>query len=229
MSTSSNFTPAFDLVPKSWELVKKHRTIVATVFAVPVLFNLLSIFNGDRSVSSTEMLNARDLTAAAFGVGAGLAVIFLVIGMVFQVMALFLEVRVVTGKKDIELNDLWEAAQKYFFRLIGLVFVLSLLVLGGLILLILPVFFVITRVFLAPYVMIDEDLGIVDSIKRSNELTKGNWKPIWTMIGVLLLFTIVPSLAVFGTVGQLVAVFVGIALTFVPALRYVELKKAYNK
>ena len=73
--------------------------------------------------------------------------------------------------------------------------------------------------------MASEDLGVLDAMRRSAELSKGRWKQIWGVILVMILISVVPSIF-FGRVGSLVATLLGAAYSVAPALRYLELKRA---
>jgi uncharacterized membrane protein len=90
---------------------------------------------------------------------------------------------------------------KYF-----LLFVLTTLLAGlSLLLLIIPFFFVMPRLVLAPYFMVDKKLGPIEALKASWAASKGNVGKIWGIFGVALLF------------GALILVLVGIYLSFMYA------------
>ena len=224
-STDRKYVSAFDLFTKSVNLNKENLQLFAIVNSVPLLITLLSAFNGDRSgdITTTAGGSTSINWAAVLGVSLGVGVVLLVISAVFQVMALRLELDVAKNVKT-SMGKLWEFCQKYFFRVIGLGIIMAIMIGLGLILLIVPGIILITRYFFAPYVMIDEDLGIFAALKRSTELSKNNWGAIWSVIGVTLLISFVPSLL--GKVGDVIAALLGIAYSVAPALRYLEVKKA---
>jgi hypothetical protein len=229
MSASSDkkFVSAFDLLPKSFNLVKKHWQLFALVNIMSILSGLLALAHSNnvttRDTSSLSTITSPAALAAILGISAGIAVIFMVIGAVLQVMELRLTLDVARGNKT-DAGKLWEFTRQRFFRLLGLGLVAGLFIVGGLILLIVPGIILITRYFFAPYVMIDENLGIRDSLKRSTELSEGMWGPIWSVIGVTILLALVPSF--FGKVGAFIATLLAIAYSVAPALRYLEVKKA---
>ena len=64
------------------------------------------------------------------------------------------------------------------------------IIIGSALLLIIPALFVIPRIVLAPYVLVDTNGGVFDSIKKSWELTKGHAGKSWGIIGVSVLFAI---------------------------------------
>ena len=220
--TTGKPVSAFDLFPQSVKLIRENIKLFAIVYSVPVLMTLLQLFNsgGDTTVDTTTLGNVN--AAAVLGVSAGVAAVILVVGGILEVMSLGLELAVVKGVKT-DLAKLWELTKKYFFRLIGLGIVVAVVVLVGFLLLIVPGFFMIRNYLLAPYFMVDQDLGIMDSMKKSKEMAQANSGAIWGLIGVTILIAVVPSFL--GTIGSVAASLLGIAYSVAPALRYVELKK----
>jgi uncharacterized membrane protein len=69
--------------------------------------------------------------------------------------------------------------------------------------LVIPFFFVLPRLTLVFYFLVDQNLGPMEAIKASWEQTKGHSGKVWGLIGVTVLF------------GILIFVLVGIYLTFV--------------
>ena len=225
-STDKKYVSAFDLFTKSVDLIKENLQLFAIVNSIPLLMTLLSALNGSKggefavdSASGALSVN----WAAVLGVSLGVGAVLVVVSAVLQTMALRLELDVAKGTKT-TLSKLWEFCQKYFFRLLGLGFIMALFIGAGLILLVVPGIILITRYFFAPYVMIDENLGIFASLKRSSELSKDNWGAIWSVIGVTLLISFVPTFI--GKIGEVIAALLGIAYSVAPALRYLEVKKA---
>lgn len=242
---------AFDLLPKSYNLIKRNLQLFAILNTIPFVLVVLSAVNGQ-----TEPVKNADGSytidwAAALGVSAGIAAIFIVISVVLQIMSLRLTLDVSTGKKS-SLGRLWNFAKEYFMRLVGMA-VIATVVAIGLVLLIMGiptalfgalgvpalglivgamalmvVMVILTaRYFLAPYVMIDYDLGIVDSFNKSKEMSAGHGLQVVSVIVVSVILSIVPTLL--GRVGSIIAALLGIAYSVAPALRYLEIKKAKNR
>ena len=99
---------------------------------------------------------------------------------------------------------------------------IALMTIGGLILLIVPGLIVIRRYFLAPYVMVDQDTGILESMRRSAAMSKPHSGYIWSIIGVSVLLSL-PGIIPF--VGWAVSFVLAVLYSTAPALRYQELKK----
>ena len=75
-------------------------------------------------------------------------------------------------------------------KYLALAIVLTFILIGSALLFIIPFFFVLPRVVLAPYILVDTNGGIFDSVQKSWDLTKGSAGKSWGIIGVSLLFTI---------------------------------------
>lgn len=79
-----------------------------------------------------------------------------------------------------------KVAVKFFL----LSLLMGLIAVGTMILLIVPFFIVFPRIILAPYLLVDQKLGIKESLNKSWELTRGNVGKVWGVIGVSILFAI---------------------------------------
>jgi hypothetical protein len=111
------------------------------------------------------------------------------INVVLQIVMMFVFLAGVRGKeftfdsvKDRLLNVTW----KYILQSI----VLVLIYIGSLIALIVPFFFVLPRTLLAPYYILDKDMGPIEAIKASWNDTQGHSGKVYGIIGVSLLMAI---------------------------------------
>lgn len=225
---------AFDLLGRSWEIVKNNWVVFAVV-NIFVILGGLSNAAGDPTIKEGETPsqfsdNLSSLTgmeiAAIAGLGSIVLLIFAIVAILLFVMTTSLEVKSSAGKKP-DLSELFKDGKKYFFRMIGVGILSGLIILGGFILLIIPGFIAITRLIMSPYHLVDKDLGVVESLKQSNEQAKGNAGKIWAAIGVTILVSIGASiLGVIPVLGALAGAAVTIAFSLVLVLRYQQLKKA---
>ena len=99
--------------------------------------------------------------------------------------------------------------------------VLSILVMASIVLsiiaLIIPFFFVLPRLMLAEYFLIDKRMGIIEAYKASWNATKGHSKKVWAIIGVNIVFVL------------LIIVLIGIVLLFLYAAAMAVLYEYLNK
>lgn len=225
---------AFDLLGKSLDIVKKNWQVFAAV-------NILTIISAIGKASGNNhyerhgywsyqpMNNWGGLSgtglAAVIGAGFLLVLIFAVIGIFLYAMSVSLQVKSTAGKKP-ELSELFEDGKKYFFRIIGVSLLSGLIILVGLILLIVPGIIALGRLIMAPYYMVDKDLGVMDAIKRSNDNAIGKMGLIYGAIGVTILVAIFAGIiGVIPVLGPLAGAAITIAYSLVIPLRYQQLKK----
>lgn len=93
--------------------------------------------------------------------------------------------------KKMEFSPALKASVSILTLKMALLSILSALILvGSLLLFIVPFFFILPRIALAPYFLIDKKLGVFDSISASWNATRGSLGKIWGVIGVSVLFAI---------------------------------------
>lgn len=226
---------AFDLLGKSFNIVKQNWqlflfvNILSILGAVSAIAPISTDEDTSKSASALES-SISNLSGLEIGVVASLGVIFVVgfilVNAYFFVMQQILITKTANGQK-LAAGQLFNEATKRLFRLILLFLLAGLIIAVGLILLIVPGIIAIGRIAMAPYVMIDKNLGVMDSLKESNRLSKKfTWK-VWGAIGVTILIGIVVSAiqAVIPYAGQILGTLITIAFSLVLALRYFQLKK----
>lgn len=152
-----------------------------------------------------------------------IAVILLVIVTVFFIFvgpALpFLQLQSVQGK-EVSLGEAFAASKKFFWRFYGQGILAGLLVLGGLVLFIIPGIFMLKRYYLAAYYMYDQDLGIMEAMRKSADDAKQFAGAVWSVLGVTILIQLP------GIIPPLGLVSVVLALTYycAPTIRYFQIK-----
>lgn len=224
---------AFDLLPKSWEIVKKNWQTFAILYSLTLLSAFLGSLPGYEEDGYTGFtgapLNEFSGLQLSAALGAGLLT-FLIIAAVFillYAMTTILEVRATEGKTP-TVGLLFEEANKnwLWLRLVGLALLSVLILIVGLILLIIPGIIAYGRIIMAPYHMIDKDLGVIDALKASNQMAKEFPGKVWAAIGVTILVTIaVGILGVIPVLGTIAGTLLAIAWSLVIVLRYQQLKK----
>lgn len=76
--------------------------------------------------------------------------------------------------EPIKFSDAYAKSSQYWLKFLGATLLTSLAILGGTILFIIPGLILGAWFSLAPYIVISENLGVIDSMKRSRELVKGH-------------------------------------------------------
>ena len=207
---------SFSLFSKSYDLVVRNWQMFAILSILPFLGLLSSTKTNNYERDKLPHITSDTVVAAiVFGL------IFVAASYIVQVMTTVLELEAGQDKTP-SFNHLWEVAKKFWLRQLGLYIVIGLTVLGGLILLIIPGFIMIRRYFLAPYVMINEDLSITEAMRRSAALSKPYSGYVWGIIGVAILLSLPSGIP---RVGPYIAFIFALFYSVAPALRYLELKK----
>jgi hypothetical protein len=75
------------------------------------------------------------------------------------------------------------AGRPFAFRLLGLAILATIGISIGFVLLVIPGLYLMGRWGLAPFVMVQENLGVMASFKRSRQLTKGH---VWEVLGSIM-------------------------------------------
>lgn len=225
---------AFDLLGKSVDIVKKNWQVFVAVNIFTIVGALDKAFNRDvvnHGYWSSYQANnwggsGGPQLASMLGLSFALVLLLAIAGVFLYTMSISLQVKS-TARKKPQLPELFEDGKKYFFRIIGVSLLSGLIILVGLILLIVPGIIAIGRLILAPYHLVDKDLGVVEALKRSNDQAIGKMGLIYAAIGVSIIVGILAGLVgVVPVLGPLVGAGITIAYSLVLALRYQQLKKA---
>ncbi|HET9850652.1 MAG TPA: hypothetical protein VFP35_03460 [Candidatus Saccharimonadales bacterium] len=232
-----HITPSFELFSNSKQLVLDNRWVFGPLLAIQLLF----IINTWLTNHSTLHGGGRwryDLTNHSGGwLSTGLpnyswglflslsltAIIMIVISVVTQILLQQAQLDSAEGKSP-HFGRLWQTAEELGWRMVGLYILITLYVLVGLILLIIPGLIMLRRYYLAPYVLLDKKCGIKEAMEESARISKPYSGYIWGVIGVMFLISL---LNVIPLIGGLAAFIVGSLYTVAPALRYQELKKIH--
>lgn len=225
---------AFDLLGKSADIVKKNWQVFAVVNILTIIGAISDAFgnkNYDNNHWAYQPMNnwggfSGPQIAALLGAGFILLLILLAIGIFLYTMSVSLQVKSTAGRKP-DLSELIEDGKKYFFRLFGVSLLSGLIIAAGLVLLIIPGIIAIGRLVMAPYHLVDKDLGIMEAIKLSNDKAMGRMSLIYGAIGVSILVAIFAGIVgIIPVLGPLAGAAITIAYSLVLPLRYQQLKKA---
>lgn len=221
----------FDLPAKSWNIVKENWIMFAFVNIFSIIGAILAIFPKDDTSNSNELTSSimplegliRDNLGLTAGIAIAVSLLIAVVSVFFYAMSTSLSVKSVDGKKP-DAAELVEAGKKFWLRQLGLFIVIGFIIVVGLILLIVPGIIAIIRLCMAPYIMFDRDLGIIDSIKASNQLASKNMGAVAAAIGLTILIGIgLTILSAIPVIGQLLLVAGTIIFSLILMLRYREL------
>ncbi len=189
---------------------------------------------GGTDVGRTENYAVTDPNlepTASFPVAAKLFLpfIFLIsIFVVFFIAGLNIQAVVDIGSANLRrMRPLMKRSLSKTLPFAGLTFLIATAVAFGFLLLVVPgVIFAIMFMF-APFIMFEEDLGIIESLKRSKQLTAGYKLQLFArhmLLSLLMFLAIIPLSLLMYAGGQLIGSIFGIFISLVSYVYYVNLK-----
>jgi hypothetical protein len=200
----------FDLFKPSWEAVKLNIWTFITLLLIPTGLEIAYLIASPATSTNRNSISGSSLI---------ILLLIIVINIILSPSLIITQLKSSKGM-EIEPVEALKSGFKYIGRLLILDILILLIVVVGLILLIVPGVILFRRYILAPYIMVNENLGIKASLKRSAELTKNGG--IWNIIGVYALIGIVGIVPI---LGQIVSFLAEIAYSCSMPLRYLELKE----
>ncbi len=226
------YTPAWDLFKPSKDLVLKHIWIFGPIYAVFVLFSIHSwIWTPAKPEAGRHWWNYNYVSTPS-GPGpvflnysfVGFTIFWLLIsvavGTIAQIMAQRAQLDAAQDKTP-TFDKLWATVKELGWRILGLYIVTTLVIIVGFILLIIPGLFMVKRYYLAPYVMLDQKIGIREAMDKSAAISKP-FSAIWGVVLVGILFSLI---SIIPFIGWLISFALLMLYSVAPALRYQELKK----
>lgn len=198
------FTPAIDLLLPSASVIRQN---VFTYFVVMLIPSLILTY-ASRSVQTIE-----DFQTPLFFVGA-------LLSLLFNAPLLYTQTKSSKGV-EVSLTEAFTKGYHFFWRLLFLNVVVTLLVIGGFLLFIIPGFIMLRRYFVSYNYLIDNDCSIKEAMQLSARATKGNYGAVFGIIAVLFLFYLIGA---FGPLGAVAAVLLQVLYSVAPAIRYQEFR-----
>lgn len=214
-ATDKPLTPSWQLLPTSFAFLKRNFWLL---FALTIAATIAA---GIEAPTIDELTSLQTETG---GIIAMLSFAGLVWSILFAPALIYAQLRILQGD-SITFSEAARQGFSFFWRLVGLYILMGLIVLGGLILLIVPGLIFIRRYCLAPYYLIDQNLSIRESLRRSAESTKPVSGFIWGVILVELLIGLAGGIISTMTfVGLILGTIVTFVYSFALPLRYMELE-----
>lgn len=206
-----------ELLKPSIEAIKVNLGAILVSVLIPFGIALLAIFVllGGAAMSANGFN-----PAALFGGSFLLLLVLAVLLIVFAPAWTILSLASTRGQK-VSFMDALKRAPKYSLRFLGAGILAGLAVLGGLILLIIPGIIFMAWFVNFAYAIVDEDLGAVESLKRSKQLAKGR---VVEILGVVMFGSALGVLGIIPVLGAIVATVVALLYMMAPAIRYNQLK-----
>lgn len=193
---------AFDLFKPSIQLIKNNLNAFLLLFGVPFLLTIIG--------SAESMFNPGAQKSLLGGGNETLELIGL-IGLIASILTgpgvYLLSLRGARAEKDQPAGETFRKGLTYFWKLLGLGICMAVLLGVSLLLFIVPFFIVLPKVFMAPYLLVDKNLGIGEALRQSFALSKGNVGAIYGVIGVFVLISLASIVPILGGIATAVGAF----------------------
>lgn len=160
------------------------KNIVPFLFLTGIIFSPLVIY--------TMLIDTSEITEESIGIWTGVVVL----GSIF--LSIILEATLIFGTfqelrgRHATIGDCLSQGLRRTFPVLGVALLLMIAVLAGFVALIIPGFIVMTILWIAIPVAVVEKPGVINSLKRSAQLTKGYR---WPIFGIILLLGIVENVS----------------------------------
>lgn len=138
-----------------------------------------------------------------FIIGVALLLALIVMTMVVQAGFLAYAIETVKGNQ-LEFKAAFAIAKRKAAGLFGLMVLVSLIILGGFLLLIIPGFIFMYWYWMAPYVYMDNDVSISAALKESKRLAKGKFAEVVGLAAASMIFQVATAVPFFGYLVSLV-------------------------
>jgi hypothetical protein len=221
---------AFKLFGQSYQIIKRNLDVFLVLFSVGALLALwetLGRYVEDEPARDWKafILNRSfggNVDTGVFAAG-GFMFVMSILYVIAYLLLTTAVLRAAQGQK-ISLGGVWrEFVDRWLWlKLIAAFILFAAAIVIGLILLIIPGVILIWRLFLVPFVLIDQKTTIEEAFRRSWRMTRGYAGAIYGVILVALLLSLT---SIFPILGPLIAFVLTSIYTVAPALRYQELKK----
>lgn len=216
-ATEKPLTPSWQLLPVSFAFFKRNFWLL---FVLAIAATIAATID---TPSVDELSSYQAETGGILGL---LSFAGLAWGVLFAPALVYAQLQILRGE-SVTFGKAARQGFSFFWRLVGLYILTGLIVLGGLILLIVPGLIFIRRYCLAPYYLIDQNLSIRESLRRSAASTKPVSGFIWGVILVEIVIGIAGSiLSTMTFVGLILGTIVTFFYCFALPLRYMELEHA---
>lgn len=186
-----------------------------------ILFLLVPLFLSNLGSIATGLRGDTGLLAQFHGIYGVLTIVGLVISVVTAPALIKIQLLGAQGK-TISPDEAFSFGLSRLLRFAGLAIVLALVFVISMLLLIIPFFFMLRRYILAPYYLIDQDMGIKEAMRASAADSKKYSSTIWGLIGVEMLLALTSILTFIGIFASIARV----AYANAPAVRYEQIKAA---
>ncbi len=226
-----NYKPVLEVYRESAQAVRRNLNLFI-LLAIPTFIDVAWRSGTDLRNSTNHETISSFLSSSVLGSGPSVpnystgstvfVILLTIAGVITSVMSVILVTRA-AQRHIVRPGDVWQEFITKWWRILLVELLVGVLIVAGFFALIIPGIIILPRLILAPYLLVDQDTGIIEAVKRSWHLTEGKMVPVYALI----LFGIVLAVPNFIPVAGPILAFL---LTFFYAvampIRYMEFKKS---
>lgn len=204
-------TDAGEVLNRSWDLYKSRFGLILGVVWIPVIIEMAVNFGGQfvqTAISFGAMRGGGGGGAGLSVLSAGLSIVFMILNFAvnsYLQAGVHIALLKIARNQPAELTDVFSGG-RFFWRFFwgNLLFTIALYV--GLILLIVPGIIFALMFWPFMYVIVDRDVGVIESLRQSRELTSG--------------YYLVPFVLFLAAMGVILAGFIAVCVGLIFAIPF---------
>lgn len=214
----------FNMIERSWAALSLNLWTFVTIVFIPlalamaaIAYLLTVLVNDKGEVTVGQVVGDMSTPAIIASVIAILGT--LILGIYLSIAMTLTQLRSAKGVKT-SFGEVINDAHPYFWRFVGLSILSALIITVGLILLIIPGLIASFFLVFSTLVLINENTGVIDALKRSYDLVKKNWKVVLSLVIVMLAIQLPSSIPI---IGSAITTVLSIMYFCLPAIIYTQL------
>ena len=190
----NNTSPAVAQLPKitdwpgAWDIYKYSKAAIMCNINTFVVLYLASII-----LNIPGFLRASNPNAVPYLLASLLSNLLLIVISIATTVVYLAGV----NNKKISVSESLKSISKYIVNYFIATFIVGLAAMASILLFLIPAFFVIPRLLFAPYLVIDKNMGGVDAVQASWNMSKGHIGKVYGIIGLTLAITLL-SITIIG-------------------------------
>lgn len=214
----------FNMIEQSWAALSLNIWTFITILLIPlalataaITYALSAVVTDDKKIDITKTLNDMSDTTIVLSLVAIVGSIMLAVYL--SIAVTLTQLKSAKGVKT-SFSEAINDAQPYLWRFIGLTGLSAIIIIGGLVLFILPGLIASFFLMFSALILINENTGIIEALKKSYNLVKQNWKVVLSLVIVMLAVQLPSSVPV---IGSAITTVLSIMYFCLPAIIYTQL------
>lgn len=209
-------TPSWDLLSPSIELLRKHLWQVIYLSFIPTLILTLGFLLLDPQHVG-HILTQRNKNGGVLSAVGGLWILLAYPGIIYLVT------QAIQGN-TVGAAEAFKKGLRRFFPFLGMAIMAGVAISIGFLVFIIPGLILFRAFYLAPYYLVDQNMGPIQALNQSARDSKPVSAWVWGVIGVTAAFSLVGSFFEYiPLVGAILSTAISYLYLFGPALRYGEI------